>query len=101
VAPFYLWPYRPRTAFKKLERLGVGPWPYMAAFLYLTGVLCFTVGLIAELIPGFPKALETFVLRWSFLFGALLFFAGGVAECVQNKVFTSLEFHKGWFGAFF
>lgn len=98
VEPFVFNPYAWRLALKKLDEVGAGPYPYYTSAIYLTGVLCFTVGLAAELLPC-PKDWETFLLNWSFLWGSLLFFLGGIFECIQNEVFTSLNLTFGWWGA--
>jgi len=99
-APLFLWPYRYGTAVGKLNRVGAGPWPYYASSLYLTGVLVFGVGLAADFIP-MSASLSSPVKLYSFVLGSILFTLGAIAECIQNNVFTSIDIHKGWLGAFF
>jgi len=98
--PFYLWPFRYQIALDKLNRVGAGPWPYYASVAYLTGVLVFGVGVSAEFIP-MPASMSSPMKLYSFVLGGLLFLVGSIAECIQNNVFTSMEIHKGWLGAFF
>mmetsp|Transcript_33205 Transcript_33205/g.94420 ORF Transcript_33205/g.94420 Transcript_33205/m.94420 type:complete len:468 (-) Transcript_33205:187-1590(-) len=97
--PFYWWPYRYQTALKNLERAGIGALPYCVASTYLTGVFAFGLGLLVELMPWIAFGAELAVLRWSFLSGAILFVAGGVFECLQNKICTFNDLTKGGAGA--
>jgi len=96
---FYWWPYRYQTASRRLIGAGATPLPYITSIVYFTGVLLFTVGLVAELLPGLPVEIEVPVLNVSFMFGALMFTVGGFTECIQNRTFTSLECSKGWWCA--
>ncbi|CAE8582560.1 unnamed protein product [Polarella glacialis] len=97
--PFYFWPFHYRKALRNLEELGAGPWPYYASVIYFLGVGLFTVGLVAEFIPGLPEELVKWTLLISFLLGSIFFLLGGLAECVENEVFTSLSMDQGWWGA--
>jgi hypothetical protein len=97
--PFWYCPFYWRTAFSNLEAIGAGPWPYYASVTFFIGVLVFAIGLAAEMIPGIPEAVEQPVLQWSFLLGSILFVLGGLAECIDSDVFTSLKFDKGYVGA--
>ncbi|CAE8616901.1 unnamed protein product [Polarella glacialis] len=97
--PFYFWPFHYQKALRNLEELGSGPWPYYASVIYFLGVGLFTVGLVAEFIPGLPEELVEWTLLISFLLGSIFFLLGGLAECVENKVFTSLAMDQGWWGA--
>jgi len=95
---FRYWPFAYRQALRNLKSAGLGPWPYWAAVMYFLGCLAFTVGLLAELLPT-PIVLEPFLVNYSFTLGSLLFVVGGLAECIENKSFTTLNLDKGWFGA--
>ncbi|CAE8709181.1 unnamed protein product [Polarella glacialis] len=97
--PFYFWPFRYQKALRNLEELGSGPWPYYASVIYFLGVGLFSVGLVAEFIPGLPEELVKWTLLISFLLGSVFFLLGGLAECVENEVFTSLAMDQGWWGA--
>jgi len=103
------WPFHVQTAVGKLHALGAGPWPYFASAIYLVGVLTFTVGLAAEFSP-LPKEIARQVNLALFVLGSIFFAMGGVFECIENKVFTSLsmrrllrcsviELGKGYWGA--
>eukprot|EP00930_Biecheleria_cincta_P045447 TRINITY_DN31316_c0_g1_i1.p1 TRINITY_DN31316_c0_g1~~TRINITY_DN31316_c0_g1_i1.p1 ORF type:complete len:507 (+),score=59.61 TRINITY_DN31316_c0_g1_i1:99-1619(+) len=98
---FYYWPFRYKQAFKNLQTLGLGPWPYYAAVTYFLGVLLFTVGLVVEIFPVLSLAAQAHVTKATFVIGSILFVLGGLAECIENKTFTSLNLDKGWFGALF
>jgi len=91
-------PFAYRKAFGNLQKMGVGPWPYVASLTYFIGVGIFAVGLAAELVP-IPEAVAHWVGVISFLLGSLAFFFGGVAECIENGVFTTLKCNTGWWGA--
>lgn len=58
----------------------------------------FTVGLLAELIP-MVEVISHWTKLVSFAFGSLGFVIGGLAECMENKVFSSLSCDTGYFGA--
>eukprot|EP00928_Gymnodinium_smaydae_P052838 TRINITY_DN36989_c0_g1_i1.p1 TRINITY_DN36989_c0_g1~~TRINITY_DN36989_c0_g1_i1.p1 ORF type:complete len:521 (+),score=69.61 TRINITY_DN36989_c0_g1_i1:82-1563(+) len=92
------WPFRWKKAIRNLEELGAGPYPYYASVIYFMGVLVFGVGLAAEFSP-LPEEAIGVVLRWSFLIGSIMFTVGGLMECIENEVFTSLSFSKGYVGA--
>lgn len=96
---FFYWPFRYKRAFRNLKNLGLGPWPYYAAVLYFIGVLLFTVGLLVEIFPVLPERAEAQVANLSFVLGSIAFVLGGLAECIENKTFVSLNLDKGWFGA--
>eukprot|EP00930_Biecheleria_cincta_P045748 TRINITY_DN31528_c0_g1_i1.p1 TRINITY_DN31528_c0_g1~~TRINITY_DN31528_c0_g1_i1.p1 ORF type:complete len:554 (-),score=73.66 TRINITY_DN31528_c0_g1_i1:35-1672(-) len=96
---FFYNPFRYKKAIANLKEVGAGPWPYIASIIYFIGVGAFTIGLAAEFSP-IPKEVEHWTLLISFLIGSFLFWIGGVAECVENGVFTSLSIHdQGWWGA--
>jgi len=97
--PFLLWPFHVNTAVRKLERLGAGPWPYYASAIYFVGVLVFTVGLAADFITALPKEVAEWTLLIAFMIGSILFMLGGLAECIENKVFTTCTWDQGYFGA--
>jgi len=96
---FFWNPFLYKKAIANLKEVGAGPWPYFASIIYFLGVGAFTVGLIAEFAP-IPEEVEHWTLLISFLIGSLLFWIGGVAECIENEVFTSLNIHdQAWRGA--
>lgn len=82
-----------------MEMLGAGPYPYWASVIYFMGVIVFGIGLAAEFIP-LPELVEHWTGLISFLLGSLLFVMGGMAECFENEVFTTLKMNMGWWGAF-
>jgi hypothetical protein len=94
---FLLNPFAYRTAFARLSASGAGPWPYVAALIYFTGCLTFAVGLAAEL--TLPHEIAVPILNVSFLLGSLQFVLGGLAECIENEVFTSLIITTAWVGS--
>lgn len=96
---FHYNPFLYKKAVDNLKEVGAGPWPYIASIIYFIGVGWFTVGLVAEFIP-IPEEVTKWTLLVSFLIGSLLFWIGGVAECVENDVFTSVNIiDQGWWGA--
>lgn len=96
---FYYWPFHWRTALSNLKRLGVGPWPYLASVAYFIGVWVFAIGLICELGGFFPEQVTYWVIFWTFLVGSICFTAGGIFECIENGVFTTLKLDQGYCGA--
>jgi len=94
---FVLNPFAYRTALARLSSSGAGPWPYAAALVYFTGCLTFGLGLLAELTC--PEEMATPMLNVCFLLGSLQFVMGGLAECVENEVFTSLDITWAWVGS--
>jgi hypothetical protein len=66
--------------------------------IYFIGVLTFLVGLVVEFIP-IPHPVAKWTGLIAFLFGSIFFVLGGLAECIENKVFTSLKCDLGWWGA--
>lgn len=98
---FKWWPFHVRTALRKLDKLGAGPWPYWASVTYFVGCLIFTIGFVAEMIEAIPKEVNHWIQAISFLLGSLLFLSGGIAECIENEVFTSFKLSQGWVGALF
>lgn len=95
---FRYWPFCYRTSLANLERLGSGPWPYLAAVTYFVGVNTFLVGFITEFSP-LPQVVIKWTVLISFLLGSICFVVGGVAECIENGVFTSLKCNTGWYVA--
>ncbi|CAK0872249.1 unnamed protein product, partial [Prorocentrum cordatum] len=90
-------PFRYRTAVDRLNALGAGPWPYVASLIYFTGCLTFTVGLVAEYTC--PREIAEVILNYAFVLGSLQFLMGGIAECIENNVFSSLEVNSAWTGS--
>lgn len=96
---FEWWPFNVREAVARLQRLGVGPYPYYASIIYFMGVNVFSVGVVAEFLP-LSHATSSFVLSLAFTVGSTLFLIGGLAECVENEVFTKFRCKDiGWWGA--
>jgi hypothetical protein len=94
---FVLNPFAYRTAFARLSSSGAGPWPYVASLVYFTGCLTFALGLAAELTC--PPEVAVPLLNVFFLLGSLQFVLGGLAECIENEVFTSLNITTAWVGS--
>jgi len=69
----------------------------VAALIYFTGCLTFAIGLAAELTC--PEEIAAPVMNYAFLLGSLQFALGGLAECIENEVFTSLAITTAWVGA--
>lgn len=90
-------PFRYRTALDKLDEVGAGPWPYICSLSYFTGCLTFTVGLVAEYTC--PHEIAEVILSYAFLLGSVQFTMGGLAECIENNVFGSIELTNAWTGA--
>jgi len=95
---FSCWPFHCRTALENLEKLGAGPYPYYASVVYFIGVNTFLVGLIAEFLP-LPELISKWTVLITFLLGSIFFVLGGLAECKENKVFSTLSLDIGRFGA--
>jgi len=96
---FYFNPFRYKKALSNLDKLGAGPWPYFASLIYFLGVGFFTIGLAAEFMTFLPKSFTSPALSISFLIGSLFFFAGGIFECIENKVGRGGALDTGWWGA--
>ncbi|CAK0846304.1 unnamed protein product [Prorocentrum cordatum] len=94
---FVLNPFAYRTAIARLRSSGAGPWPYVAALVYFTGCLSFGLGLLAELTC--PDDVAAPLLDACFLLGSFQFVMGGLAECIENEVFTSLSITTAWTGS--
>jgi len=95
---YYYNPFRCRMALTNLRRLGAGPWPYFAAVTYFVGVIFFAGGLVADLAP-MPHRFAFWLKVMSYLWGSFFFVLGGLAECIENEVFTTLKCDNGWWSA--
>jgi len=98
---FVWWPFNFRAAMARLEELGAGPYPYYASVTYFIAVNIFVIGLIFDFVDV-DHNVASVVKASSFTVGSILFVLGGVAECVENEVFTrapKLRDVCGWWGA--
>jgi hypothetical protein len=96
-------PFAWRQALQNLELLGAGPWPYVTSSVYFVGVLIYSAGLAAEFMP-ISHEMEEWTVFVGFVLGSLCFLIGGLAECIENQVFTTppwnvKKLNAAWAGA--
>merc|ERR1712113_579376 len=72
--------------------------PYYASIIYFVGVNVYIIGLLAEFVP-ISEEVATWTKLISFELGSVMFTLGGIAECIENTVFTSCKCDTGWIGA--